>query len=485
MAAKAVSMTKVFDQVGYHPHAAQIPIHRARAKHRFRIVCAGRRTGKSTVGGHELTTEAWSAFYQRKNLDKFKNRREYWIVGPEYSDAEKEFRILWGDLVDIGFPMDHPGSYNNPEQGDMHVSLFGGKFQVHAMSAKYPGTLVGEGLAGVIMAEAAKLKPSVWHKYIRPTLADLRAPALFSSTPEGKNWFYELFMQGLDDSDPEYWSTRIPSWANNVLFPGGGSKEAVDRLWQARMNGVPITDTFCRAIGLDPEIASLGSGQSKEEFNQEIAADFTDFIGAVFKDFDEELHVGNYPYSPKFPVYIATDYGFTNPSVVLFIQVDTWDNIRVVAEFYRPGLTDEELAESVLADDRLAPMVRAARLLYPDPADPSASVTLERRWKVTRMRGTGGDLNDRLNLIRRFLKNFDGNGKPTLAIDVSCRNLIREMGEMRYPKSADSKTNERELPVKLNDHAPEALGRFMAGRYAKTGERAKATQRTAIAGRRT
>lgn len=291
-------------------------------------------------------------------------------------------------------------------------------------------------------------------------------------------------MQGLDETDPEYWSTRVPSWANNVLFPGGGSREAIDRLWIARQNGLPITAAFCKEIGLDPEIASLGAGMSKEEFNQEIAADFTDFIGAVFKDFDEELHVGNYPYNPKLPVFIATDYGYTNPSVVLFIQIDIWDNVRVVAEFYRSGLTDDELAEEVLQDMRLEPMVRAARLLYPDPADPSASVTLERKWKVTRVRGTGGDLNDRLNLIRKFLKTFNGKGQPQLAIDVSCKNLIREMGEMRYPGAADSK-NQQEAPIKMNDHAPEALGRFMAGRYAKSGERAKATQQTAIVRRRT
>lgn len=482
--AKAVSMAKVFEQVGYRPHSAQVKIHKAKAHARFRVAVAGRRTGKSTVGGHELTTEAWKAFYIKDQLDKFSNRREYWIVGPEYSDSEKEFRILWGDLTRLGFPMDHPGSYNDPIGGNMHISLFGGKFQVHGKSAKYPGTLVGEGLAGVTMAEAAKLKPSVWHKYIRPTLADLKAPALFSSTPEGKNWFYDLFMQGLDETDPEYWSTRVPSWANNVLFPGGGSREAIDRLWIARQNGLPITAAFCKEIGLDPEIASLGAGMSKEEFNQEIAADFTDFIGAVFKDFDEELHVGNYPYNPKLPVFIATDYGYTNPSVVLFIQIDIWDNVRVVAEFYRSGLTDDELAEEVLQDMRLEPMVRAARLLYPDPADPSASVTLERKWKVTRVRGTGGDLNDRLNLIRKFLKTFNGKGQPQLAIDVSCKNLIREMGEMRYPGAADSK-NQQEAPIKMNDHAPEALGRFMAGRYAKSGERAKATQQTAIVRRRT
>jgi len=58
--AKVISIKAIFDKVGYKPHAAQRKIHGAKqtAKARFRVVCAGRRTGKSTFGGHELTFEA-------------------------------------------------------------------------------------------------------------------------------------------------------------------------------------------------------------------------------------------------------------------------------------------------------------------------------------------------------------------------------------------------------------------------------------------
>ena len=130
--AKRLNVAKVFEKVDYRPHGPQQNIHRAMREHRFCVVCAGRRTGKSTAGGHALLPHVYEAYFRREELDPFINRMEYWIVGPEYSDSEKEFRVLWSDLTRLGFPMDKPGSYNNPLSGDMHISLWDGRFQVHA-----------------------------------------------------------------------------------------------------------------------------------------------------------------------------------------------------------------------------------------------------------------------------------------------------------------------------------------------------------------
>jgi hypothetical protein len=83
-------------------------------------------------------------------------------------------------------PFDKPGTYNNPLGGDMHVSLWDGRFQVHAKSAKYPDTLVGEGLRGLVLSEAAKLKRIVWEKHLRPTLADYKGWLYGGSTQRAR-----------------------------------------------------------------------------------------------------------------------------------------------------------------------------------------------------------------------------------------------------------------------------------------------------------
>jgi hypothetical protein len=446
MPKKALSLSGVFAEIGYRPHAVQKRIHGQMERSRFRVVCAGRRTGKSTLGGHELVPRALEAYLNRAQLEPHGKRDEFWIVGPEYSDAEKEFRVLWNDLEKLEVPLDRPGSYNDPISGNMHISLWGGRFLVHAKSAKYPQTLVGEALKGVILAEAAKLKPSVWTKYIRPTLADYRGSALFSSTPEGKNWFYELWQRGQQGQDG-WWSIRMPSWTNDILFPAGR---------------------------FDPEIRAMESEMTREKFMQEIGADFTENVGAVFKDFDEEIHVTHLFYDPKLPLYLATDYGFTNPNVVLFIQLDMWDNVYVIGEYYQRRRTTPEMIADIDADPRLGPLTRVALALYPDPEAPGDANQQSSAWNVPLRGGTGGLILDRVDMIRRWLKigpDYLEEGHPDRAprlyFDHSCTNAIREMQDYRYPETK-SEQNDTENPLKKDDHVPEALGRFMAGHYSQS-----------------
>jgi hypothetical protein len=54
----------------------------------------------------------------------------------------------------------------------MSIVLWDGTFVCTAKSARYPDRLVGEGLSGVVLCEAAKLKRPIWPEYIRPALSD-------------------------------------------------------------------------------------------------------------------------------------------------------------------------------------------------------------------------------------------------------------------------------------------------------------------------
>ncbi len=303
MSAKVRKLAKarLWPMLNYIPHDGQVKIHKSPARHR--VASCGRRFGKSVVGGHELTAEAVLTQGLVDQLRESGKRREFWIVGPEYTDSEKEFRVLYNDLKRLEARFDRPGTYNNPESGDMVISLFGGKFLVYAKSAKYPSTLVGEGLAGVIMAEAAKLKPSVWSKFIRPTLADVRGWSLHTSTPEGRNHFYEKWQHGQDPTMKSWESWRMPSWINEYVFPLGME---------------------------DEEVEEMRIDMTEERFNQEVGADFTEFVGRVFKDFDEEIHVTDLEYDSGLALYGCCDYGWTNPFVWLVIQTDVWDNVYVL-----------------------------------------------------------------------------------------------------------------------------------------------------------
>lgn len=496
--------------VGWKPHKIQQEILEDRTRNQ--VLAAGRRMGKSQTGGHKLVPGAFSAYAEATTLLAEGRRREYWIVGPEYSDSEKEFRVLYNVLRRLDVPFDKPGTYNNPHTGDMHISLWDGAFIVSALSAKYPESLVGEGLSGVVLSEAAKLKPTVWPKYIRPTLADFIGWTFASSTPEGRNWFYRLWQAGQDPLRPDWKSWRAPAWANPYVYrnmkvfgedadfavkvlqsmirrraiPERLPVEAVglmSRLWpradidQAWESAVDKTwAKVGQALGIDGEIVALALDLSEELFNQEEAALFNEFVGRVFKEFDEEIHVGDFTYDPSWTTYAALDYGFTNPFVWLLIQVDPFNtNIRILDEYYEVGKTTEEAAAEIKARG-LAP--GSLRGFYPDPAEPDRSRVLSGLLQVPSYGGTGGEIKDRLEWIRRKLKPDETIAHlgreheewvPQLQINRRCKETIREFNAYRYPKTHDeaaAKDREApEVPLKKDDHAPEALGRFMIGHY--------------------
>lgn len=446
--ALVIAKNRLFSKVGYAPNRAQRRIHESQA--RFQVVAAGRRTGKSTAGGMELLPEVYRAYLMRNALEEHDIRHEYWITGPQYTDSEKEFRAFYNKAKFLKMPFDKPGTYYDAHGGDMQVSLWGGRFLLKAQSAKYPEHLVGEGLSGVILAEAAKMKERIWEQYLRPTLADFRGWAKFNSTPEGRNWFYDKWTVGQHGTDPEWESFRFPSYANEKLFPMGAD---------------------------DPEIISMLAGMSEEMGAQEVLAVFSKYVGQVFKQWDEEVHVrSDCVYNPDWPLYVATDYGWTNPNVMLFIQVDPWDRVYVIDEYYQSHRSPEEFADDIESGEQStshSELIRRATRLYPDPADPAASHTLSERLRLQTQTGTGGPIKTRLELIRKWLKYehpelpFDHPERvPLLRVNPKCKHFIYEFDAYRYPKTRDEeKDNPKEEPLKKDDHTPEALGRFFAGHF--------------------
>jgi len=472
---RVIVKDRVWPGLGYQPHKGQEKVHASLSRHR--VNAAGRRFGKSTLGGHELIPEAFRAHGNKKMLEELGIRMEYWIVGPNYTDSEKEFRVFYNDCRRLKLPMDRPGTYNDSRSGNMAVSLFNGSMLVLAKSAAKPESLVGEGLHGVIMAEAAKMKESVWSKFVRPTLSDFNGWSLWNSTPEGKNWFYELYEQGQNPLVKEWESFRSPSWLNQFVFKKGITDFQLKMMRSAAPGAGP---QMALDLGADPEVVSLFWDLGPLLFSQEVECSFTEYAGRVYYDYDEEVHVRNLTYNPDWPLYVATDYGYTNPNVALFIQVGPFGDIHIIGEYYRNMETDEEFAQSVIDDPQLGPLVPKIAAIYPDPEDPGATATLRLRWKTKSAGGTGGELKNRIRLIRDALKVQNTHlqfghpdRQPKMLIDRSCTNLRREMDAYRYP-DVNTKGPSQENPLKKDDHAPEALSRFFAGHI---GAAAKARPR--------
>lgn len=455
--ARVFSKAKYYDKIGYVPHAGQIKIHNNTS--RFLVLSNGRRWGKTYAGAREVEPRGFV-------MSKVSGEPQWcWIVGPQYTDAEKEFRIIYDDFRKLGIDKESIRFANNPENGAMVIKTNWG-FVVECRSAKHPETLVGEGLDFVLMVEAGRHKRRTWGQYIRPSLSDKRGGALFSGVPEGKSeqsLLYALWDRGQNERFPNWTSMRMPSWTNRIVFPGGRQ---------------------------DPEILEAESDLTTDEFNRQYGAQFVDKVGAVMQEWDDEIHLGTFPYNRNWPLYAAVDYGFVEPFVWLWLQQDEWGRTYVIKELRWTHTDTFQVAQELKV--KYPELVAKTIAFYPDPAEPDDTMTLANVLHVPPRGPTGGELRTRLALIRMALKSKPSHiptshpdSNPNLFVDrEECQTLAWEMREgYRWPEHRSEVHSQSEHPMDKDNHAVEALGRYYRGFYGVPGE-SLTQQRTRVSSAR-
>jgi hypothetical protein len=428
----------IFDKLGYKPHSAkQKAIHDSDA--RFKILACGRRYGKTTFGANELTAAL---------LDP-ENPGRYWIVGPKYTTAEKEFRIVYFNIMKklgLGGDKRIKKSYN-VKQGDMMIQMPTGSL-LEVKSAQHQDTLLGEGLAGVIMAEAARHTSDTWEQYVRPALSDpdgsgTRGWAIFTSTPRGYNWYQGLWRLGQNRQRyPMYESWRLPSWENHIIYPGGRN---------------------------DPEIIDIEESVTRQWFMQEVGAEFTAFAGKIYDEFDHDIHVKEIPYRSEWRNVWFLDYGFNNPFCCYDVMIDSDENFYVWREYQVSDLTTMEHAQILKA--RQNPPYYHVDWGAGDPRGPDGANTLA---IITGVQIYSEDIASTpheswslgIEHVKRMLK-VQPTGLPRLTIDPSCEHLIRQMDQLHRPDPKEG-TNSMEGQYKHDDHGPDAI-RYGIGQYFENG----------------
>jgi predicted phage terminase large subunit-like protein len=225
---------------------------------RFKVVAAGRRTGKSRLAAWMLIVEALQA-----------DRGHVWYVAPTQGQARD---IMWQTLLELGHSVIESSHVNN-----MQIKLVNGAM-ISLKGADRPETMRGVSLKFVVLDEYADMKPSVFEQILRPALADLKGKALFIGTPMGRNHFWELYSYGDEGKDKEYKSWHFTSFDNPLLDP--------------------------------KEIEAAKKSMSSFAFRTEFMASFEAASGGIFKEEwikydDEEPNEGRY--------FVAVDLaGFEN-----------------------------------------------------------------------------------------------------------------------------------------------------------------------------
>lgn len=366
--------------------------------HRFRVLRCGRRWGKTSLMSEEIKGVAIS-----------KSSKIAYIAN-NYQQARD---IMWEFLKkELG------AAVIDTNEARLEIktnTIKGGMSSIILRGWESVENLRGQAFDFIGLDEVAMMRNFWvnWHEVLRPTLTDKKGTALFASTPQGFNHFYDLCNQEL--TDDEFKSFYFTSWDNPYL--------PKDEIEKAKATLPP------------------------ERFLQEYEASFQKTQGLVYKEFNREKHLYKELPVGSYQKFGSVDFGYRNPAAVLDIRFDG-ENVYVEDEWYKTERTDIQIAEYVA--------LCKFKAVYPDPENAGAIEELRRKSVNVREVIKGkGSVKSGIQSIREML--IRGN----LKINKRCVNLISEFEMYSYDESKVER-NEEENPIKSNDHALDSLRYFVS-----------------------
>lgn len=186
--------------------------------------------------------------------------------------------------------------------------------------------------------------------------------------------------------------------------------------------------------------------------------------GLVYPMFEEDIHVIDYTYTPNYEVLVGIDFGFTNPSVAVYIQPQPNGDMIIFHEDYEAGRTADEFAESIKRE----PFFKPDQMRIADPANAGDRATLIKHGvpnepaDKSQTKGESSIVNG-INLVRWVLAP-KGRPTPILYVDRRCRNTIREFKRYHHPDEREGR-NLDETPMKQDDHSMDSIRYLLAKIY--------------------
>ena len=178
-----------------------------------------------------------------------------------------------------------------------------------------------------------------------------------------------------------------------------------------------------------------------------------DFEGLVYNEFIETKHkIGFYEPSEGERFTLALDYGFRNPTAVLFASTNYDDITTIYDEYYEAGRLVSDISASL---KERAYFEKSYKL-----ADPSINKTERDGSNVqTEFLKNGIMLIPADNDVRQGINRVNEMFKAgKLRIAANCVNLLREIGNYKWKELRPGEVkNEYEEPTKKDDHSCDSL----------------------------
>lgn len=413
-------------------------------KARYKVVCCGRRFGKTILAVNTLLEHALS-----------NSNSTYWYVGPTFRQAKT---IAWRFLMSRINML--PASYRKKMKiNGTELSIeFPNNTVLELKGVERPDNLLGTGLDGVVLDEYATdtfgTYP-IWKEIIRPSLSDKQGWAIIISTPRGYNHFYEMFEYAQNGGDEDWAAWRMPSSMNPVMT--------------------------------ERELNAAKRDVGEDMYSQEYEAEFRKRTGLVYSNFDREVHlidrINPADIKTRWSLEIGIDFGAAHPTAGVFVlfRQDT-DTAYIVDEYYESGHSFDKHAGGLKAiEDKWLSVLKQIqpRVRWGDNQAKQSIIDYSRLgYYITPVVKGADSVEAGINAVKKRLDVDVSTKKPKLYICKNCVNTLREFENYAYMSSDRGAVEEDEMmrlaakrkdaPRKVFDDAMDAL-RYVISHHVPIG----------------
>lgn len=238
---------------------------------RFKVVPAGRRSGKTERGKRKIAVSAMSA-----NDCAWADPR-FFAAAPTRDQANS---IYWKDLKAM-FP---PVFIRSVSESRLIITLENGA-ETHVLGMDKPERIEGSPWDGGVLDEYANMKERTWGEHVRPALSDRKGWCWLIGVPEGRNHYHKLYKYAISGIDPDWGGYTWPS--SEVLDPA--------------------------------EVEAARRQLDELVFQQEYEASFVNFEGRAYYAFAEATHCAPLKYDPRQPLAFCFDFNVA-PGTACVVQ---------------------------------------------------------------------------------------------------------------------------------------------------------------------
>jgi len=227
----------------------------------------------------------------------------YYYIFPEYAQARK---ALWDAITEDGrtyLDFIPRKMVKNVWKNEMKIKLTSGSI-IQLIGSDNFDAMRGTNPRGVVLSEYAYQNPLVWTLILDPILTKNKGWAVFNSTPNGKNHFYDLYNHAKDNKD---WYVKKLTIEDTKLIE---EKELEEKKSQGVSEEFIQQEYYCSF-----DIGVQGS-----------------YYGKHIRDMYEDGRIGYVPYDKNLLVYTSWDLGFADSMSILFFQKR--GNEILIIDFY-------------------------------------------------------------------------------------------------------------------------------------------------------